>query len=213
MRNLISLYNQLIPSQPTSIIKDLNNFDLQEYWFPIHGFSIGLSQDVDIKLLKEIGFGIGLHPSTILTIRAIKEYIDKTEISNFVDVGAGSGILSIFYYKYLQQSKKVSNKIFVYESQDESLKTMSRNFTFNNLDLSNVYINPELQVLGSVDDETLYAANMRPHEIYECKSILEKSQNLIVSGMMLKENLKFQHFIKKNSLIFDEWKCDILNKY
>ncbi|QKY69501.1 50S ribosomal protein L11 methyltransferase [Lentibacillus sp. CBA3610] len=53
----------------------------------------GSSDEVIIELDPGMAFGTGTHPTTVLSIQAIEQYINKNDIA--IDVGCGSGVLSI----------------------------------------------------------------------------------------------------------------------
>lgn len=51
------------------------------------------SDEIIIELDPGMAFGTGTHPTTVLSIQALEQYIKKDDI--VVDVGSGSGVLSI----------------------------------------------------------------------------------------------------------------------
>lgn len=57
--------------------------------------------DKDINIFIEPGnaFGTGQHETTRLCVLAIKDIVNKSNIESLLDIGAGSGILSIIAYK------------------------------------------------------------------------------------------------------------------
>lgn len=221
--NLIELYNQLIPDQQTQIASYEDLTDTQDFWTPVKDFSIGFSFDSPIRLKKKIGFGIGLHPSTILTLRALEEKLKSKKIKTFVDIGSGSGILSIF------TAKKGIEEIIAFEIQDEAINAMKENFYLNNLDSTKIIFNPyiteeerkedirdaktilnttnELIFETKIFEKALFAANMRPAELKMCKDILSYSKKTIISGLMNGEENPID-INKEKELIFGDWRCE-----
>ncbi|KGP90487.1 ribosomal protein L11 methyltransferase [Pontibacillus chungwhensis BH030062] len=51
------------------------------------------SDEIIIELDPGMAFGTGTHPTTVLSIQAIEQYIEENDL--VLDVGAGSGVLSI----------------------------------------------------------------------------------------------------------------------
>lgn len=198
--NLIGLYNQLIPDQLTLIAPkdDLQSF--KTYWYPVKGTSFGFTHSADIIFKKKIGFGIGLHPSTILALRAMDSIIKNNKFETVVDVGAGSGILSIYALK-----KGIKN-IVAYEIDTEAINAMKENFYLNNFDMGQVDLNPGYIILENLNiDTTLYVANMRPKEIEVCKPILNYAKNILISGTLKTENIFFASGLIK---YFQDWKLE-----
>lgn len=50
-------------------------------------------RDIVVRLKQSLAFGSGLHPATILSLRLLERYI--TPAMNVLDLGSGSGILSV----------------------------------------------------------------------------------------------------------------------
>ncbi|MEI7603613.1 MAG: 50S ribosomal protein L11 methyltransferase [bacterium] len=228
--NLIGLYNQLIPNQPTSIASSDEVVNTQDYWTPVSGFNITLNgkEENTILLQAKIGFGIGLHPSTVLTLTALDKILSmKTALkkyTTFVDIGSGSGILSMFvYYKGI-------DNIIAFEIQDEAIITMKENFYRNNLNTNAIVFNPYLNeeqrsdviqdykeilkttyelTMDKIDcSKAVFAANMRPKEIEMCRDILLLSEKTVISGMMDGEEVSMvrEKGLEKE-LKFSEWRC------
>jgi len=203
--NLVDLYGQLVPGQKSEIINP-ENFEKNEMvkkWNVMENFSIGFA-DADLILRKHFGFGIGLHPSTILTLRALYEVLSENKnIEHIVDVGSGSGILTLYAEKY--SGDKIKN-FTVFEIQEDAIHTMIENFLVNNMDFQNVHVNPELSQLKNLNPETtLFVANMRPAELKACENILNFGKIFIISGLMNDEENPVEMSGSKG-MKFGEWR-------
>ena len=185
---LIDGYNEMVPKQKSNFLETLPD-DLQDFWTPVAGFDISVNKDSDkIVLMKDFGFGIGLHPSTILILQEMKN--ELVGVDAIVDIGSGSGILSLY------AASKGIMKIYAMEVDLKAIETMKENFVFNKFDAELIF-NSE-----TTPDDALYLANMRPHELMKCEEILEKGQKIIISGLMKEDNLSenLNGFIQNKNL-------------
>lgn len=75
------------------------------------------SNEVPLRLKTSLAFGSGLHPATILSLRLIEQHV--TPAMNALDLGSGSGILSVAMAKLGAQVVAVDNdRIAVEATQD-----------------------------------------------------------------------------------------------
>ena len=247
LTDLFDLYNQLMPDQKTNLASKDDLENTQDYWTPVKDFDISFGSrysvipdsnresraldpriredDKWVRLSPQMGFGIGLHPSTILALQGLEKYIKRKAMqlhgSRLIDVGSGSGILSIY------AAKNGIENIIAFEIQDVALKTMRENFYLNNLDGSKIIFNPYItleqkqedirdskQVLNTTSEmvleeldftNTLFVANMRPQDLDMCKDILSYAKHTIISGVLESDNYNLDGDVIK----FGEWRGEI----
>jgi len=97
------------------------------------------ADDIVINFDPGMAFGTGTHPSTQLCMEEIESFFDKDKLNyNVLDLGTGSGILSI------QMALMGVNKITAVDNDIVAIKASKENFSLNNLDI-NIF-------KGSIDD-------------------------------------------------------------
>lgn len=208
IENLIYSYNELVPESNTIILQNEVENRLI-YWVPVKGLKLTTNTSIHALMLNNsMGFGIGLHPSTILALRSMKEFITADTFDTVVDVGSGSGILSMYAYK-----KGIEN-IHALEIDEKAINTMKINFEKNNFSLDNLRINTPLEDLKNLNlNRTLFIANMRIRDLENVSNILNIAKNIVVSGTMKGEKLDF---VQNSSLIaqnvFNDWISHIFIK-
>ncbi|MEB3336370.1 MAG: 50S ribosomal protein L11 methyltransferase [Leptolyngbyaceae bacterium] len=73
--------------------------------------------DIPLRLKTSLSFGSGLHPATIVSLRLLERYITPT--MNVLDLGSGSGILSVAMAKLGAQVLALDNdRVAVEATQD-----------------------------------------------------------------------------------------------
>ncbi|GGD04396.1 50S ribosomal protein L11 methyltransferase [Pontibacillus salipaludis] len=84
------------------------------------------SDEIIIELDPGMAFGTGTHPTTVLSIQAIEQYIEENDL--VMDVGAGSGVLSIA--SVLLGAKHVH----AFDLDDIAVKSTTINAKLNNVE-------------------------------------------------------------------------------
>ncbi|WP_284140446.1 MULTISPECIES: 50S ribosomal protein L11 methyltransferase [unclassified Virgibacillus] len=79
--------------------------------------------EILIELDPGMAFGTGTHPTTILSLRALESFIRKGDV--VIDVGCGSGILSI------ASAALGANKVYAYDLDDVAIKSTRLNMETN----------------------------------------------------------------------------------
>ena len=84
----------------------------------------------DLNIFIEPGnaFGTGQHETTRLCVQALKDIIKNNEINNFLDIGAGSGILSIIAYKL------GAKKVYAIDIDENCEFNLLENLKLNHID-------------------------------------------------------------------------------
>lgn len=94
------------------------------------------SSEVVIELDPGLAFGTGSHPSTILSLRALEKYVTQEQV--VIDVGSGSGILSIA--ALLLGAKEV----VAIDNDKQAVKSTLQNARLNHVDDSLTVIEGDL---------------------------------------------------------------------
>ncbi|KGP73147.1 50S ribosomal protein L11 methyltransferase [Pontibacillus yanchengensis] len=84
------------------------------------------SDEIIMELDPGMAFGTGTHPTTVLSIQAIEQYIQKDD--TIIDVGTGSGVLSIA--SVLLGAKEV----YAYDLDDVAVKSTTINSELNSVE-------------------------------------------------------------------------------
>lgn len=166
-----------------------------------------------IYLDPGMAFGTGTHPTTKLSIKALEKYIQNSD--EVIDVGCGSGILSIA--SCLLGAKKV----FAFDIDEVAVKSTQLNSQINGVNEQiNISQNNLLQDIDRNAD--LIVANILAEIIVDLiddawKS-LKKGGHFITSGIIQKKkDLVRNALIKKGFAIveieeMDDWVCIIAQK-
>lgn len=82
---------------------------------------------IGIEIAAATAFGTGTHPTTSRCLVAIETYLDPARHMNFLDVGCGSGILSI------AAAKLGMRNIVACDNQAEAVRISKENVVINNV--------------------------------------------------------------------------------
>lgn len=158
-----------------------------------------------------LAFGTGTHPTTYLCMKALYELLNKShEYSSALDMGAGTGILSVLM-------KKLSVSTVLACEIDE----MAREKCRENLELNSVF---DVEVVGPEDLETrsysLVVANIIDGVLLKLKEQLctATDKTLILSGILIEneENVVKSFldlgFKLESRSVKEEWICLVLIK-
>ncbi|MBP1947585.1 50S ribosomal protein L11 methyltransferase [Virgibacillus litoralis] len=86
------------------------------------------SDEVIIELDPGMAFGTGTHPTTVLSIQGIERYIMEND--NVIDVGCGSGVLSI------ASGLLGANEVYAFDLDEIAVKSTKLNAKLNKVDKS-----------------------------------------------------------------------------
>ncbi|MBU8789472.1 50S ribosomal protein L11 methyltransferase [Oceanobacillus caeni] len=84
------------------------------------------SDEVIIELDPGMAFGTGTHPTTVLSIQSLEQYVNKDD--TVIDVGSGSGVLSI------ASALLGAKEVFAYDLDDVAVKSTEENVKLNGLE-------------------------------------------------------------------------------
>ncbi|GGJ83421.1 ribosomal protein L11 methyltransferase [Lentibacillus kapialis] len=84
------------------------------------------ADEMIIELDPGMAFGTGTHPTTMLSIQAIEHYINKNDV--VIDVGSGSGILSI------ASALLGSKEVYAFDLDDVAVKSTGINSKLNGIE-------------------------------------------------------------------------------
>lgn len=132
--------------KPTSIT---NNITIVPSW---EQYERKHDEELIIKLDPGMAFGTGTHETTMLSVKALETYVKKEDI--VIDVGCGSGILSI------ASVLLGANRVYAYDLDNVAVRSTAINSELNN-----------------VNDDIIIAEN-------DLLKGIDKKSNLIVSNIL-----------------------------
>jgi len=139
---------------------------------------VAKDNEIVVEINPSMAFGTGHHETTRLCIQAIEEVTQDNRVEHVLDVGCGSGILSIVAVK-LGAGEALgldSDPVAISEAR----KNLERNFVFRGVRVFCGYIE---SVKGKFD---LIVINISAEVVYlirnELKSRLKKGGKLVASG-------------------------------
>lgn len=159
--------------------------------------------EVIIELDPGMAFGTGTHPTTVLSIRALEEYVVQDDL--VIDVGCGSGVLSI------ASSLLGARKVYAYDLDEIAVKSTKENAELNALQgeiianknnlLDNVDLKADLivsNILAEIIVKFVQEAwnNLKPAGFFITSGIISKKKSLVVDEL---ERCGF-HIIEVNEI-------------
>jgi len=162
--------------------------------------------DIIINLDPGMAFGTGLHPTTKLCSKEIKLFMENSDGISMLDVGTGSGILSIL-------ARKIGIKnVSAVEIDADARKATIDNFAKNKIDDVEVFY--DVNKISRAFD--LVVANILLPTLIELKKPLVdavlSSGKLVMSGITIDQEDELEDafrddltLVDKNRL--DEWSC------
>jgi len=167
--------------------------------------------DIIIEIDPEMSFGTGLHGTTRACLEFIEDIADDGKNKTFLDIGTGSGVLSI------AAAKMGFVKVDAFDNQQNSLIATGKNCRLNNVEIN--LFEAELGKIVFDKKYDIVAANMITSillpNIDLIISALKPGGNLILSGILenqypgiLKE-ISNRGLKEIKSKIYDGWKSGL----
>lgn len=150
-------------------------------------------QEIIVKMDPGMAFGTGTHPTTRLAAQFLEKYLTRSD--DIIDVGCGSGILSII------SAKLGANHVYAYDLDDVAIKSTQINCSLN--DVSNRVTVTKSNLLENIEQKAnIIVANILTHILI--KLIKDVRKNLPTNGRLILSGI-----IKKN----ENDLLDCLNTY
>ncbi len=170
--------------------------------------------EIILKIDPGMSFGTGKHPTTAFCLRCIEKLSSKTNIKSFIDVGCGSGILSIAAFQLGYKP------ISAFDIDPDSIIVAKENFSINDTPLS--AINLQIADIANIESKTTYDlvnVNILAHILLQNKENILKLTKpngyLILSGILSTEYCELRNAfcelgIKEiDSYIDKEWQSGL----
>ena len=152
---------------------------------------------ITVKIVPEMAFGTGEHPTTKLAIRLLRKTIIPS--MSVCDVGCGTGILSIFAVKLgAKHVLAVDIDDNAIESAKNTRKLNNANFEIRKSDLLT-------QVHEKFD---LIVSNIVLDVIIKLTAQFGKNQKAVVSGIDSERALQFENFCHQKGIKIVEKMCE-----
>ena len=163
---------------------------------------------IDIIINPALAFGSGHHETTYSCLQMINEYVREND--TLLDVGCGSGILSI-------AAAKLGAKVDICDTDEVAVISAQDNFTLNSIDFNEAWIG---SVHNSTKEYDVVVANIIADVLQMLHKDLKKSVKLggilILSGIIDKyiEDVKekYKDFDILENLQNKEWHTLILKR-
>lgn len=135
-----------------------------------------------IRLLPGPGFGDGSHPSTLLILEMMEEFLPYDQV---VDMGSGSGILSI------AAKKMGAREVLGVEIDPEAISHALKNAELNQYDISFC-----LPTAVQIPSDSLVLINMISSQQKDLFPLfLSKAALIIASGLLIEEEEEYSSFL------------------
>ena len=147
--------------------------------------------DIVLELDPGMAFGTGTHPTTVLCVRLIEDYLRKGD--SVLDIGTGSGILMI------AAARLGAGFVCGLDKNEMAVKIAAKNLRLNGIAPQRFSVKMGNLVAGIEERYDLVVANILTQVIYNllediekilndkaifiCSGILEKNENLVLARM------------------------------
>lgn len=196
---------ELKPEKVEEVSKDWEKWKEKFKPVDIEDFVIIPPWKIPIFINPGMAFGTGLHPTTQLCIKALKEYVK--EGYSVLDVGTGSGILAIV-------SKILGAKeVVAIDISEEAVRECKENVRLNNVEIKCIKAEPK-------DIKERYDIVVANLEIKIFRETIEDIKKLIkkygiFSGLYKREDLEeFKGLIEDFKILKvyekEEWYCVVI---
>lgn len=144
-------------------------------------------REIELLLDPGLAFGSGSHETTLLCMRKLEEVLINNRISTLLDVGCGSGILSILASKL--GVKNVwgidCDELAIVASKDNALKNNTLNLNLSSKQIKELDLKFDLVVANIISSVLTFL-------LEDIKSALAPTGILILSGLLREEMKEFK---------------------
>ena len=136
--------------------------------------------DKDINIYIEPGnaFGTGQHETTRLCVLALKDIINENNVENFLDIGAGSGILSIIAHKL------GAKKVYAIEIDENCEFNLLENLKLNSIDNVTKIDETHLDIVKNDKQEFIYGFGNVITDAWLKEFLSAKKFDIIVANIL-----------------------------
>lgn len=176
-------------------------------------YHITAQDELIIELDPGMAFGTGTHPTTILSVRALEEYVTQDDV--VIDVGCGSGVLSI------ASGLLGAREIHAYDLDEIAVKSTMLNVQLNHLEdkvfakqndlLRNIDVQADVivaNILAEIIVKFVKDAwnRLKTSGIFITSGIIKKKKTLVLEEL---EQCGFD-IVEINEI--EEWVCIVAQK-
>lgn len=203
----------------TSLIKKKNEDWIKKYQESVKAVEVGKfyvrptwidkkDDKIDIIINPALSFGSGHHETTSSCLLAISKYVKSGD--EVIDVGCGSGILSI-------AASKLGASVDICDTDDVCIESSKSNFSLNNASYNNAWIGSAAKsnkqydvVIANIVADVLVMISK------ELKKCLKEGGTLVLSGILDKHLnkvlKKFDELSQVEVIQKNEWVTLVLKK-
>jgi ribosomal protein L11 methyltransferase len=166
-----------------------------EFWVVPEWITFDAPIEKQVRISPGLAFGTGTHPTTQLMAELISDVLSKESHDEFLDLGAGTGILSILMYL-----KGVKSGVAT------EIDPMARDKCIENLEINkitSILVADETFLTNLNNKYSLVVANIIDGVLINLREEISRSfsKTLIVSGILDERNELFnREFIQKMNL-------------
>lgn len=163
------------------------------------------SSEIIIKIEPGMAFGTGHHETTFMMIQSMLKYVSYN--SSVLDIGCGSGILSIL------SNKLGSKKILAIDNDCDVIENFKYNLSLNNC-LAELSIENCLTIKDF--NYNVILANINKHILLDLLPLILSDGIIILSGILIDDIEDFKEILNKFTIIEtikkNEWACIVIQK-
>lgn len=168
-------------------VKITNKITIVPTW---ESYEATSANELIIELDPGMAFGTGTHPTTILSIQALENYVKNDDL--VIDVGCGSGVLSI------ASSLLGADHVYAYDLDEIAIKSTLSNVALNDLTgqisakqndlLNQIEVNADIivsNILAEIIVKFVQDAwnNLKENGLFITSGIIDKKKQLVIDEL------------------------------